>query len=508
MKDIVGQLTGLERKILPLLVKQDFEALELARKTGLQEVEVLRAGQWLQNKGLVVIEREEEEIVVLDRNGKEYVEKGLPEKRFLRALNEGATTVSQVLKKGVSKEEINICIGILRKKNAVIATKEKELSFTITEEGKKILKQKSLEEKLLEKKFPLKEKDLKAEETHAVKELLKRKNILKKDKKKTFTLKATDKTKKSKELKKELSQEYEEKLTKEMLRTGSWKGKEFRAYDVKSHVPRIYPGRKHFVTEATEYIKKIWLELGFEEMTGGEAQSAFWDMDALFVPQDHPAREMQDTFYLEGKAKLPKKYLEKVKAAHETGGDTGSKGWQYKFSEEISSQVMLRTHTTVLSALTLSNLKKEDLPKKYFTVGKVYRNEALDWKHLFEFHQVEGIVVDPEGSLAKLKGYLKEFFLKMGYTDVRIRPAYFPYTEPSAEVEAYNPKKKEWVELAGAGIFRPEVTKPLLGFECPVLAWGMGMERIITAYYDIKDLREIYKNDLEQIRNAKMFIKK
>lgn len=508
MKDITGQLTALERKILPLLVKRDFEASELAGKAGLREVEVLRAGQWLQNKGLAVIEREEEEIIVLDRNGKEYLEKGLPEKRFLKAISTSSLALSQILKKGISKEEVNICIGILRRKNAVIVVKEKELIFTITEQGKKALKEKMLEEKILEKKYPLKEQELKPEEKHAVSELLKRKNILRKETKKTFTLKATDKAKKSKCLKEELSQDYAEKLTGEMLKTGSWKNKKFRSYDVKSPVPKIYPGRKHFVTEAIEYIKKIWLELGFEEMTGNEVQSAFWDMDALFVPQDHPAREMQDTFYLEGKASLPKKYLAKVKAAHENGGNTGSKGWQYDFSEETSSQVMLRTHTTVLSALTLSKLKKEDLPKKYFIVGKVYRNEALDWKHLFEFHQVEGIVVDPEGSLAKLKGYLKEFFLKMGYTDVRIRPAYFPYTEPSAEVEVYHPEKKVWIELGGAGIFRPEVTKPLLGFECPVLAWGMGMERIITAYYDIKDLRDIYKNDLEQLRNAKLFIKK
>ncbi len=106
-----------------------------------------------------------------------------------------------------------------------------------------------------------------------------------------------------------------------------------------------------------------------------------------------------------------------------------------------------------------------------------------------------------------LKGYLKEFFSKMGFTDVRIRPAHFPYTEPSAEVEAYNPIKKQWVEMGGCGIFRPEVTKTLLGFECPVMAWGLGMERIISRYYEINDLREIYKNDLDQLKNTKTFLK-
>ena len=93
----------------------------------------------------------------------------------------------------------------------------------------------------------------------------------------------------------------------------------------------------------------------------------------------------------------------------------------------------------------------------------------------------------------------------MGYTDVKIKPSFFGYTEPSAEIFAYNPVKRQWVEVGGSGIFRPEVTKPLLGFECPVLAWGLGMERIITSYYGINDLREIYKNDLKYLREVKEF---
>jgi phenylalanyl-tRNA synthetase alpha chain len=166
---------------------------------------------------------------------------------------------------------------------------------------------------------------------------------------------------------------------------------------------------------------------------------------------------------------------------------------------------MLRTHTTVLSAKTLAGLDEDDLPSKHFSIGRNYRNEALDWKHLFEFYQVEGIVVDPDANFRNLIGYLKTFFAKMGFPDARVRPGYFPYTEPSAEVDVYDPNKEEWVELGGAGIFRPEVTKPLLGFECPVLAWGLGLERIITDYYDIDDLRDIYRNDMEQLRTIRKF---
>ena len=240
--------------------------------------------------------------------------------------------------------------------------------------------------------------------------------------------------------------------------------------------------------------------------SGNYVQSAFWDLDALFVPQDHPAREMQDTFYLHGKAKLPELW-KKIKEVHQNGADTGSKGWRYAFSKEEAEQILLRTHTTVLSAQTIANLKKENLPAKFFAVGKVFRNEALDWKHLFEFYQVEGIVIDPHANLKHLKGYLTQFYKKMGFTKVRMRPAHFPYTEPSLEVDVFHPIRKQWVELGGAGIFRPEVVKPLLGFDCPVLAWGQGMGRIISEYWNITDIRDINKNDLKQIREMKLWLK-
>ena len=202
-------------------------------------------------------------------------------------------------------------------------------------------------------------------------------------------------------------------------------------------------------------------------MTGSIVQTSFWDLDALFVPQDHPSRDMQDTFYIKDPSfgRLPKELTKRVKEVHESGWTTGSKGWQYKWSVQIAKENLLRTHTTVLSAQTIAKLKKEDLPVKYFSVGKVLRNETLSWKSLFEFIQVEGIVVDPNANFKHLKGYLKEFFAKMGFPDVRIRPAHFPYTEPSAEVDVWHPTKKEWVELGGSGLFRPEMVKPLLGFE-------------------------------------------
>ena len=126
---------------------------------------------------------------------------------------------------------------------------------------------------------------------------------------------------------------------------------------------------------------------------------------------------------------------------------------------------------------------------------------------MFELCQVEGIVVDPDVNFKNLVGYLTEFYKKLGYEKVRIRPGYFPYTEMSAEVDVFHPVRKEWVELGGSGIFRPEVVKPLLGIEVPVLAWGLGMERAISMYYNINDIRDLYRNDLKQLREMKAWLK-
>jgi len=168
---------------------------------------------------------------------------------------------------------------------------------------------------------------------------------------------------------------------------------------------------------------------------------------------------------------------------------------------------MLRTHTTVLSAQTLANLKEKDLPAKFFSVKRVFRNETLNWNHLFELTQVEGIVIDPDANFKHLIGYLKNFFAKLGFPDVRVRPAHFPYTEPSAEVDVWHPGKKQWMELGGSGIFRPGVVTPLMGKPIPVLAWGIGMERSIMEHFDIKDIRLLYKNDIKQLRETKTYLK-
>ncbi|MBU1976102.1 MAG: phenylalanine--tRNA ligase subunit alpha [Nanoarchaeota archaeon] len=510
---LMASLHPLERKVLPLI--QEFSEFSmLLANSGLKEVQVMRAIQWLGNKEIVKIKDTSQEIIVLEENGIKYAEHGLPEKKFLQAIHTQPLHLQEIgIQASLSKEELNACIGILKKKVCIEITKGEENLpiISITEQGKKQLHQESLEEKFLKKSFPIKKANLSAEENYACNALIRRKDIIRDEisKEKQILLSAKGITL-LEEYKDKLQEHLSERLTSKMLLDNSWKKHKFRPYDVSINVPKINYGKRHFVNKAVEYARKVWLELGFKEMDGPLLQTGFWNFDALFTAQDHPVREMQDTYYIKDPeyGKLPdKKILNRVKAAHENGGTTGSKGWQYKWNEEEAKRNVLRTHTTALSAQTIAKLKKEDLPAKFFAVGKCFRNEALDWSHLFEFNQFEGIVVDPDANFRHLIGYLKEFMKKIGFPKARFRPAYFPYTEPSLEIDVYHPIHKTWIEIGAAGIFRPEVVVPLLGKDIPVLAWGPGLDRQMMDYYQIRDIRELYKNDIKQLRQMKTWVK-
>ncbi len=487
---LAEKLHPLERKVLKIL-KDKTSLEEMGSKTKLKEVEITRALQWLENKKIVKTEKSESEIVILGKNGEDYVENSLPERRFLEALEKESLTLDQIRKKGINREELNISLGLLKREGAIVFGLKGKLK--LTKKGKDLLKEKFPEEEFLEK-LPLNLDKLRDSDKKIFNDLKKRKELVDVDSKKIIVAKLTKLGKDL--LKVKIDETLIESLDKDMLKYGKWRNKKFRRYDVEVNVPKIYPGKRHFINESKEYAKQIWLDMGFKEMRGSSINSSFWNFDALFVPQDHPAREMQDTFFLKGTGKLPKDIVSRVKKQHEAS-------WKYSWSEKEAEKLVLRTHTTVLSAKTIAKLKEENLPAKFFAIGRNYRNEALDWSHLFEFNQSEGIVVDPNANFKHLLGYLKQFFKKMGYGKVRFRPAYFPYTEPSVEIDVYVTERKTWVELGGAGIFRPEVVKPLLGKDIPVLAWGFGLGRIVSPYYNIKDLRDFYKNDLKQLKEMK-----
>lgn len=497
---IIEELSPLERAIIPFL---NLSYQEIKEKTKLDDTSLLRALRFLETKGVLKLNLKEEMIVELGTNGVYYKKNNLPERKILMLFeNKNFISLEEAKKESkLSENEFSAALGALKSKAMVELSKGKiSLSASKEEMTKKLL-----EEQLLEI-LPTAIENLPPEMKYAFENLKRRKDIvsIKKVISPSFTLSEIGKEIAGKNIETELLEE----VTPEIIKNGT-KGKKFRKYNLSVPLPNIYGGKRHFVNEAINEARKIWIELGFKEMDGPMVDSSFWVFDALFTPQDHQAREMQDTFFIKDlKSNIPEKFSKiksRVKQAHESG-ICGSAGWKYPWSEEEAKKIVLRTHTTSISARTLANLTEKDLPAKYFIIGKVFRNETLDWSHAFEFYQSEGIVVDENVNLRHLLGYLKVFYKKMGFEKIKFVPSFFAYTEPSVEIHVFHPEKKKWFELGGAGIFRPEVTAPLLGKPIPVLAWGQGFDRIIMSAYMIKDLREMYNNDLKSLRNKKVWL--
>ncbi len=293
--------------------------------------------------------------------------------------------------------------------------------------------------------------------------------------------------------------EYLEKLTPEALASGDWKTKPLRPINVDASAPRFFPGRRHPVRDFIREVREAYISMGFTEIEGSNIQPSFWNFDALFIAQDHPGREMQDTFYIRGIKDMKMKRagtVAHVASVHEDGWVTGSKGWGYSWDVEEARRLVLRTHNTSLTVQSLA--RSGETETRVFALGKVYRNESLDYKHLAEFHQMDGIIVGNGMTARHLMGFLVEFYKKLGFK-VKIWPSYFPYTEPSLQAVFYSQASKRWLELGGSGVFRPEVTWPL-GVRKPVLAWGLGIERLILLRSGLTDLRVLYDNDLGWLR--------
>ncbi|MFH1055389.1 MAG: phenylalanine--tRNA ligase subunit alpha [Candidatus Altiarchaeota archaeon] len=481
-----------EVKVLKALQGESTPA-ELAESTGLQSDAVLRAVSWLRTRKLVDVSDSVSEDVTLGDEGRVYAEKGLPERQLLGLVGDGVSIDG--LKAKTSPDVFSIGFGWLRKKRQI---EVKDGVVKVVDSGK------TADETLLEmlSKGPVNTAGLDKKLADGLALLKSRKNVVATKEVKRIILKPTAEGLKLAGTVKEddrISQ-----LTPEMLVNGSWKGRGFRPYDTGVYVKPQAPVKKHPIRRQINKIRRIFIGMGFEEVKGPLVESAFWNFDALFQPQDHPARDMHDTFYLKNPKAVEiegfERFREKVRKTHEEGWTCGSSGWGGRWDEEVSKKTLLRTHTTAVTARHLSKIKKEDLPVKVFSIGKVFRNEAVDYKHLPEFYQVEGIVVDPSVNFTNLLGILKQFYDEMGFSKVRFRPGYFPYTEMSAEPEVYLEDRKQWIELGGSGIFRPEVVKPLLGFDCPVLAWGLGLDRVVALSLGLSDIRELYLSDIDWLK--------
>ncbi|HXV45191.1 MAG TPA: phenylalanine--tRNA ligase subunit alpha [Nitrososphaera sp.] len=485
----VPALHPIERSILKALANNDHvQAEQLTIGTDLSIDQVRRGIEWLKFKNLISITESSASKVYLASEGVAAAMNGLPERRLVNAVKGGMSTIEQVLAGGALKnDEVNAAIAGARR-NQWIQLIEGRMVVTALAE-----KQSPEEAFLASMKGGEEVAKLNDEEKKSLESLKKRPNYLEIRDQKESRISLTDA---GRVLVPALDEgQAERRLTSEMITSGKWKETRFSALDVEAPAPAVHPGRRHPLIEIIEEVKEIFVGLGFSEIDGPMVQSGFWNFDALFTPQDHPAREMQDTFYISRQRQaVPATADQKRKVA-----DIHKKGWGTKWDAKEAERVVLRTHTTPVTLQHLANIKPE--VGRYFSVGRVFRNEKVSYKHLVEFHQVEGVATAPKASLRDLMGLQKEFYAKMGIKKVKFWPTFFPYTEPSLQSMVYNEKLEKWVELFGMGIFRPEVTEPL-GIKNPVLAWGGGLERIAMLRFGLDDVRELYGNRLAWLRSV------
>ncbi|MFB6203813.1 MAG: phenylalanine--tRNA ligase subunit alpha [Candidatus Nanohaloarchaea archaeon] len=448
-------------RILKQLREKERSTEEELVSEGFDQSMVHGAALELEEKDLARVEEEDRIVRELSDTGEEVVEEGSPEHRFIQRVDEGDDRLSDL-----SDMDLDVALGKAREKGWVDVDGGE---VRLTGEGEEALEEDVLQDRL-------ESGDLREEDEE--------RGLVETGREKTREIILTDRGK-------DLDLEDVEM--------------EFNV-EARAETPRT--GKKHFYKEIISFAREKWIEMGFEEMSGDFVVSSLLNFDGLYTPQDHPARELHDTFFMEEPESADLdvfgEKVDNVRETHEDGWTTGSSGWGYDWSREEAAKNVLRTHTTAVSARKLHeiDIEEEELPKKFFTVARNFRNETVDRTHMAEFLQTDGIVVGEDLNFAHLKGYISRFFEKMGYDEFRLIPSYYPYTEMSVQVEVWDDHDGEWMELGGAGMFRPEVVKPLLGFEASVLAWGLGIPRIAMKAAELKDIRELYRNDIENLEQT------
>jgi len=451
----------IEKKIITSLKDNATQTPDsLESSTNLSPDQIRRGIEWLKLKDLAIVTESKTSTISLGKNGLESFQKGLPERRLLDLLNDGPRKLSDLQKE--LGPVFGPAMGLARKNNWVDTSADqislKDLPSDLP--GEKTLKQignNALSQNEIDKNDLL--------------ILLKRPDFIVEDIIKTKEITLTD-------------------SAKSLVLSDS-----SGAIDVEAKVPEVFVARTHPLKDTLDEISEIFVTLGFSEIIGNMTQSSFWNFDALFTPQDHPARELQDTFYLDGISAKKIATPEQIRKV----SDSHKKNWRYNWDINEARKMALRTHTTCVTIKHLAENKPDEA--RVFSLGRVFRNEKVSYKHLVEFNQIEGVVVGKDANLRNLMGIQREFYKRIGITKIKFWPTFFPYTEPSLQTMVYNERLGKWIELFGMGIFRSEVTKPL-GITKPVLAWGGGIERIAMLKYGLDDVREFYNNNLNWLRSA------
>jgi phenylalanyl-tRNA synthetase alpha chain len=482
---------------------------ELIERTGLDQTKVSAVATQGSQQGLIEVTEQPREELVPSEDAAAAVERGLAERQAIRFLdaNGGRIEIDKLTAwAGDSQIPINEIFrwgqtrGWLRRIKS-----EGKVELELTDDGRAALGVEDHDEQALrlalEQRTFLDQLDAEGLDAKRVRKLLGKRSEIARIRPRTQRTVALTESGRQALVRARVKQEHTV-LTQEDLQSGVWREVTLRPYDVTLEAAKVYPAKIHPLRKIMEEARHTFLEMGFTEVVSPMVESAFWNFDALFQPQDHPARDMQDTFYMAqpGQVDLPDPdKVEPVRRTHEDGWETGSEGWGYTWDPERARQVVLRTHTTAATVRSLAGHPQP--PHKVFCVGWTYRNETISFKHLPVFHQVDGIIIDEQANLATLMGTLRQFYHKMGFEKVKFKPAFYPYTEPSMDVVVYMESRGKWLEMGGSGVFRPEVTVPF-GCKHPVLAWGLGVERLAMLRYGFSDLRDLYRSRLDTMQEV------
>ena len=471
-----------EYRILKAIAEKELKKAELAeasRILGVDESALASIARLLAEKGLLIVKEEVEEKPYLTSEGHKALREGLVEERLVRILAEAGGSLSLAEVRDKLGDEASIAVGQAVKRG-IARVEEGRIRLVVgVEEALGAIK-------------PLREALEEASRGRSPGRLLqelRRRGLVGLERQKRIVIEVPGEPK---SLLDKVVVEVS-RLTAELLRSGEWRKRRFRTYNVRAEPPRILPARIHFLTEFIEELRDIMRELGFREVRGPMVELELFNFDVLFQAQDHPAREIHDTLWI---AEPRRGSLEEYDELVERTSRVHERGWGYRWNPEIAARLILRSQTTAVSARVLA--AKPEPPIRFFTIGKVFRADTVDATHLADFHQLDGIEGWPGYTFRDLLGTLKEIAERLGLS-LKFKPGYFPFTEPSVEGYVRLPNGR-WLELFGAGLFRPEVLE-ITGVDYPVGAWGFGIERLAAAYYGITDIRLLYSRDYDYIRS-------
>lgn len=513
ISNIIKNLHPLEVKVLLKYSENDeLTSEKLMKELNYKEGHANQAFSWLSGKNLLKeIGRIPMTFFEMTETGRNLKDSGTIEERAVTFIkNNGAKTLPEIAAGlGVEQKDIGSAFGPLSKEGVFKMNAEKKVEYT----GVQLPARISITSALLEKASKaenciLDNASLSKEEQTVIATLAKKRGVsdspFKIIERETVVFKLLPNAKDVAETLRKTGVTGNEigEVTPKMLSSGEWKNGVFRGYNIAVPPARVIPGRTNPYVQFLESVKDKLCSLGFQEFDGPLVETEFWNGDALFMPQFHAARDIHDVYRIKNPThakSIEEPYLTNIANVHKDGGNSGSRGWNYEFDNEFTRRLILRSQGTVLSA---HQLHKAEIPGKYFGIARCFRYDKVDATHLSDFYQTEGIVLGKDVNLKTLLGFLEMFAKEIaGATEVKYVPGYFPFTEPSIEVHIKHPVLG-WFELGGSGIFRPEVTKAM-GVDCPVLAWGIGIDRMALMALGLNDLRELFCEDIERVRQRR-----